>query len=280
MNARNWVREPLVHFIAAGAVIFAVAGVVGDATSESRRIEVTPGLVDRLQQVFAAQWRRPPTPAELEGLIESHVEEEVLYREALGLGLDKDDTIVRRRLAQKMQFMIEDVAVPPAPTDVELTIYFDANREQFRLPTTVTFSHVYFSVDRRDDAEHDALTTLAELAGEERADEERTAARGDAFMLRYDYADITEAELGRLFGREFAEAVFGLPVGGWQGPVRSGYGFHLVRLDRKNSPPEPTFGEARDGVLAAYLEAERRRMNREVLDGILASYEIVRSAEN
>lgn len=273
MNIRAWLREPLVHFIAAGALIFVVAGVVGSTTNESRRIEITPALVDRLQQVFAAQWRRPPTPEELDGLIESHIEEEVLYREALALGLDQDDTIVRRRLAQKMQFMIEDVAVPPAPTDAELEAYFNANREQFRLPTTVTFSHVYFSVDRRADAERDARTTLAKLG-----DEERAAERGDAFMLRYDYADITEAELGRLFGREFAAAVFDLPVGGWQGPVRSGYGFHLVRIDRKDSPPEPTFAGARDGVLAAYLEAERRRMNRDVLDGIMARYEIVRSA--
>ncbi len=262
-------REPLFHFLAAGALIFLLYGWFGGDTNTATSVTVTAEQVDRLKQVFAGQWRRPPTESELRGLVDAHIEEEILYREAVALGLDADDTIVRRRLAQKMQFLIEDIAAPSAPTDAELTAYFEANRASFRLPPTLSFTHVYFSADRREDAAGDAATQLASLGDIDRAPD-----RGDAFMLRHDYADISAAELGRLFGREFAAAVFALPTGTWQGPVKSGYGFHLVRIVGKTVPAEPEFAEARARVATEYLEAERRRLNREALDAIKARYTV------
>jgi len=264
----SFLREPLVHFLAIGALMFAVDAYVGDDDG-SRRIDVDAAQVDRLRQVFTAQWRRPPTTAELDALIEQHVEEEVLYREALALGLDDDDTIVRRRLAQKMQFLIEDTATPPTPTDAMLEAYFAEHRSEFRTPPFLTFSHVYFSADRRADARADAEAALRN------ASTKLGAGHGDPFMLRYDYADVTQDDVARLFGTEFADAIFDLPIGAWQGPVRSGYGFHLVRVVAKTEPPEPAFADVRDGVLAAWLEDARRRANRESLDRIRASYDVV-----
>ncbi|NJN51241.1 MAG: peptidyl-prolyl cis-trans isomerase [Gammaproteobacteria bacterium] len=271
----NILREPLFHFLAAGAVIFALYGAIGGEADDTHTITLSPGQVDRLQQVFAGQWRRPPTQDELNGLIDAHIEEEILYREAMALGLDADDTIVRRRLAQKMQFLIEDVAAPSEPTHAQLTDYFGEHRSQFQLPPVVTFTHIYFSSDRRADAEGDARAQLEDIA--QAHDIERAPDRGDPFMLRHDYADITEAELGRLFGTPFAQSVFSLPESGWQGPVRSGYGFHLVRIVAKTTPPEPEFDAVKSDVRAAYLDEERRRLNGQVLDEIKARYTVVRA---
>jgi hypothetical protein len=261
-------REPFLHFLALGALLFVVNGYVG-AGDDGRRIEVDAAQIDRLQQVFAAQWRRPPTPDELRSLIDQHIEEEVLYREAIALGLDKDDTIVRRRLAQKMQFLIEDTATPPTPTDSALETYFDAHRADFRTAPFLTFSHAYFSTDRRADARADAAAALANVASS------AETRYGDPFMLRYDYADVTHDDVARLFGAEFADALFALPTGAWQGPIRSGYGWHIVRIVTKTEPPEPAFADVREAVLAAWLDDSRRQANRESLDRIRASYDIV-----
>jgi peptidyl-prolyl cis-trans isomerase C len=263
-------REPLFHFLAIGALIFAAYGFFGADEGDTRRIEIGPGQIDRLTEVFAAQWRRPPTEAELGGLIDQQIEEEVLYREAVALGLDRDDTIVRRRLAQKMQFLIEDTAAAPEPTDAELEAFFDAHVADFQVAPYLSFTHVYFSSDRRADAQAHALRQLAGMVDVDRAPD-----RGDAFMLNYDYADVSRDDIARLFGVEFAERLFELPVGSWQGPVRSGYGFHLVRIVTKTVPPPPVYAEVRDAVLSAWLDAERRRTNTDTLEKIKASYEIV-----
>jgi len=263
-------REPLVHFLAIGVLIFGAYGFFGAGDDDARRIDIGPGQVERLIEVFTAQWRRPPTAAELDGLINQQIEEEVLYREALALGLDRDDTIVRRRLAQKMQFLIEDTAVPPAPTEAALEAFFEAHAAEFQVAPYLSFTHVYFSADRRDDAEADAARQLADMDDVDRAPD-----RGDPFMLNYDYADVSRDDVARLFGVEFADRVFELPVGGWQGPVRSGYGFHLVRVVAKSIPPPPVYADVRSEVLSAWLDAERRRTNTETLEKIKSSYRIV-----
>jgi len=266
-------REPLFHFLAIGALIFAAYGFFGANEGDMRRIEIGPGQIDRLSEVFEAQWRRPPTTAELEGLIDQQVEEEILYREAVALGLDRDDTIVRRRLAQKMQFLIEDTAVPPEPTQAQLEAYFDAHAGEFQVPPFLSFTHVYFSSDRRPDAEVEAQRQLNAIGAAARAPD-----RGDAFMLNYDYADVSRDEVARLFGVEFADTVFELPVGSWQGPVRSGYGYHLVRIVAKTVPLPPVYSDVEAEVLSAWLDAERRRTNTETLEKIKASYDIVIAA--
>jgi hypothetical protein len=265
----SFFREPLVHFLIFGALLFALDRWTGESDAESR-IDVDARQIERLQQAFAAQWRRAPSAEELRGLVEQHIEEEVLYREALSLGLDDDDTIVRRRLAQKMQFLIEDTTEPATPTEADLTGYFEAHRAEFRTAPFLTFSHVYFSADRRADAAADARAALATIA------RDPGSVRGDPFMLRYDYADVTRDDVARLFGGEFADALFALTTddGIWQGPVRSGYGWHLVRVVAKTTPAEPAFADVREGVLAAWLDDARRRANRENLDRLRAQYEI------
>ncbi|WP_439375796.1 hypothetical protein [Bradyrhizobium sp. DASA03120] len=164
------VREPLAHFLLAGAILFAVyayAGKSPGATERSRQIALSIEDLSQLVLVFRSQWRRDPTADEMRLLIEDKVQEEVLYREALALGIDKDDTIVRRRMAQKMQFLAEDVAAAREPAQEELATWYATNRERFALPPRLSFRHLYFSPDRRANrARADAAAALVGLTQE------------------------------------------------------------------------------------------------------------------
>ncbi len=273
----KWTREPLVHFLVLGALLFGLFALVNDeASSKSpNQIEITASNVERLRAGWSKQWNRPPTETELKGLIESHLREEVLYREALALGLDQNDTIIRRRLAQKMQFLFEDLADQFKPTDEELKGYFNQNKDKYRLPARFSFTHVYFSVDRRgDSAEHDARRLLAQLQISDAAPLP-VSDRGDPFMLQYDFVRNTEKEVAKLFGRRFAEQLLEVQVGSWQGPIESGYGLHLVRIHDKVEPRLPELAEVLNRAQVD-LESERRReMNKEIFEKLKARYEIV-----
>src|SRR5215510_4052281 len=166
----RWLREPLLHFLLLGVALFVVdrylhRGPIG--VESSKQIALTLDDLRQLDLYFESQWRRPPTPEEFNRLVENKVQEEVLYREALAMGLDRDDTIVKRRMAQKMQFLAEDVAAAHEPTSDELETWFAANREKFALPGRVSFRHLYFSPDGRGPrARDDAEKALAKLAGQ------------------------------------------------------------------------------------------------------------------
>jgi len=274
---RALAREPLVHFLLLGAAIFLAYGLIARPDpAASRRIVVDRAEVDRLAALFATQWQRPPSADELRGLIEQHVDEEVLYREATALSLDDGDEIVRRRLAQKMQFMIEDTARVPAPTEADLTAYFGAHRADFQTAPQRSFTHIYFRADRSD-AARDATRVLADLHDAARAPErggERGGERGDPFALRYDYADVTERDVATLFGADFAARVFALPVGSWQGPVTSSYGVHLVRVASARAPAPPDYAALREQVRAAWLDDARKRANAKVMAEVKARYRI------
>lgn len=136
-----WYREPLVHFLGIGALLFGAFALVNDEVGSvaENRIEITASNVERLREVWSKQWNRQPTETELKGLINSHIREEVLYREGLALGLDKNDTIIRRRLAQKMEFLFEDLAIQGKPTEEDLKAYFDRNKDKYLLPARKSF---------------------------------------------------------------------------------------------------------------------------------------------
>ena len=273
----NWHREPLFHFLVLGGLLFGLFALVNDEASSGppNQIEITASDVDRLRDVWTKQWNRQPTETELKGLIESHLREEVLYREGLALGLDQNDTIIRRRLAQKMEFLFEDLADQVKPTDKELERYFDRNRERYRLPARFSFTHVYFSVDRRgSSAEQDARHLLARLQTSD-AVQLPVSDRGDPFMLQYDFIKNTEQEVAKLFGRRFVEQLLEVPEGPWQGPIESGYGLHLVRILDKVDSRLPELSEMRDRVQTDLVRERRREMNKAIFERMKDRYEIV-----
>ena len=259
---KRLLREPLIHFLILGAILFGVyswgeRGRVG--IEPSRQIQLTLGDLSQLVLLFQSQWRRNPTPEELSRMVEDRVREEVLYREGIALGLDKDDTIVKRRMAQKMQFIAEDVAAAHEPTPEELKSWFEKNRDRFALPSRVSFRHLYFSPDRRGArARDDAVAALARLA-KELEDSKLAATLADRFMFQEYYRDRAPEFLGKEFGPKFALAVEKLPPGSWQGPIESGFGWHLVFVDTLIPGGIPAFEEIEPDVKTAWLAEQKAR---------------------
>ncbi|MGB5878789.1 MAG: peptidylprolyl isomerase [Thermoanaerobaculia bacterium] len=272
MTLRRLVREPLVHFLILGMGLLVLYGVFGrEKEVRDDRIVVSTAQIERLAALWARQWRRPPTEQELTGLIESHIREEVLFREALAIGLDRDDTVIRRRLAQKIDFLAQDLALQGTPPEADLRAFFEANSDKFGVPGRISFSHVYVNRDRRGAAaESDAKQILASLrAG---ADPRQ---QGDRFMLQDHYALRSPDEVARELGTAFATAIFELPVGDWHGPIESGYGLHLVRVEEREEPYLPEFAVVRDKVETEYTSVKRRETNEAFYAKLREGYEIV-----
>jgi peptidyl-prolyl cis-trans isomerase C len=268
-------RQPLLHFLLLGAGIFALNAWLGRGNDASRTISIDAGDVTRLAEVWQRQWGRPPGGDELHGLVEQQIREEILYREAVALGLDKDDVIIRRRLAQKLEFLAEDLAADAQPTPADLDAFFAAHPERYREPPRLTFSHLYFSRDRHG-AQTDAraASALDKLHQDPALDAAAVRALGDPFMLQSEFADRTPTELDRLFGGDFGARVAALPAGTWQGPLASGYGLHLILVTNRTDARLPALGEVRDAVERDYIDAKRRDANATFYEQLRARYRI------
>ena len=261
MTAR-WYRDPLVAFCALGLLLFIIAGGIGD--DEQSNIDVRAQDITRLAQQWSLQMRREPSAGELDGLVDQYIKEEIYYREALRLGLDKDDTIVRRRMLQKLTFLTEDLAVSGAPERAVLENYHQQNSANYTQPERYSFQHRYFSTDRRTDAEQVAKRALTD-----------TDLIGDPFMLQKQYAQRSEREVGDLFGREFAAALTTLSADElWQGPLRSAYGWHVVQLSRVTPSRLLQFAEVQDRVLADWQQAQRQAANAEYYRSLRDRYRV------
>jgi hypothetical protein len=254
-------------------LIFAVYDAFDDDASESSPNAIVIGDAEMqfLRAQFEKLWGRPPADNELAPLVQEFIREEVLYREGVAMGLDRDDVIVRRRIGQKMEFLIGDLAVPTEPDDETLAKYLEANPDKYEEPPRLTFTHVYFSIDRRGaQARAEAEATLAELGDRERAPE-----AGDRFALSVDYAGKTAREVDQTFGLAFGEQLLEVPVGGWSGPVESAYGLHLVRVLARTQPRIPDFDELRDRLSTDYSFETRQAANAQALERLTERYEIV-----
>lgn len=271
-------REPLVQFLLVGLALFGAWHLVGPADAardEARRIVVTEDDLKQIRLALAAQGQPPPTPQQMRSLVEARVREEVLYREAIALGLDKDDAIVRRQLARKMEFVAEDVSKLQEPQPGELRAWYDKNPQRFALPPRVSFRHVYFSPDRRGErARADAEAALAQLAGQA-IDSAAVTTVGDPFMFQSFYGDRSLEVVAKEFAPRFAQGLLGLPVGRWVGPVESGYGWHLVFVESLTPQRVPDFDDIEPQVKAAWTEDQREKTRARLFEAMRARYEIV-----
>jgi len=274
-------REPLLHFVAIGACIYLAYGFYGQQApeAEDRTVTITAGEIAWLTKSWEKKWNRPPTPVERQGLIDQYTREVVLYREAVAMGLDKDDTIIRRRMVQKLEFLSQDLIRPQPPTEEQLQAYFEQHIAQYRPPDTTTMTQVFLDPDKRGEQTlKDAEVIKAEL---EAMEDFTVAGRelGDSLMLQNYYPERTEAELARLFGAEFARSVFGLEPKRWHGPVLSGYGVHLVYVHLRQSAPAPAFAAAEAAVRQDWDDEKRAALNKQFIDGVLARYEVIVEGE-
>jgi len=253
---RRLVQEPLVQFLVAGGILFGFSAWFDDAFDRGRsRIDVTQEKIIQLQDTWTKQRGAPPTGDELNRLVEDHIREEVLYREALASGLDQGDTIVRRRLVQKVEFLAQNLALAVEPSELDLQSYFDRHRERYLVPDQIAFGHVYF----REDS--DAIGKAERAHETLNADHVSVAdavSWGDRFMLQHEYPLQTEREIQDLFGRSFARGLMDLPLRRWEGPIRSSYGLHVVQILQKVPAYIPELGQIRGQVLLDLNEQRLR----------------------
>ena len=274
---RRCLHEPLLHVVLIGATLFAVYHALNPGASqrpEANRIVITADDLAQIEIAWMAQWHRPPTADEMRNLLDGKIREEILFREAAALGLDKDDTIVKRRLAQKMEFVMDDVAALREPTDDELRRWFEQNKPRFAPPSLVTFRHLYFSPDLRGPrARDDAADALRKLAGRpEEAPEVGSLA--DRFMFQDFYAERSPDQVAGIFGTSFAQALHGLEEGQWQGPVESGLGWHLVWVESKIPGRVPAFEEIKATVKSEWMDEQRAEAKRRMFETMRARYQI------
>jgi hypothetical protein len=267
----RWLREPLLHFLLLGALLFAAYAWVGKDEGAPDEILVSAATVAGLAQTFQRTWQRPPTQVELDNLVAEHVKEEIFYREALAAGLERDDMIIRRRLRQKLEFLSEDLASQVEPTDAELIAYVKAHAERYEAPARLDFAHVYFSSDRRGTrAGDDAARALARLSASPQA----TADFGDPFPLALQFEGLAADEADRLFGDGFSARLAQLPRDRWAGPVPSSYGLHLVRVTVYEPAAQATLQDAREKLTRDWQAEQRRQATDRFYESLRAQYTV------
>jgi hypothetical protein len=265
-------KEPLFHFLLLGAAIFAghrlVAG--GRATAPDE-IVVTQGRIDALAAAFTRTWQRPPTAGERDGLIRDYIREEVYAREAIALGLDKDDVVIRRRLRQKLEFVSEDVLAPAEPTDDQLRAYLTSHPDAFRVEARFTFRHIFLNGERRgEELARDAARLLAQL-GLPGTDPDTL---GDPFLLDRRFDAVPAGLVAAQFGEQFAATLAELPTGQWVGPVASAYGTHLVFVAQRTGGRVLALEEVGDAVRREWVNAQRAESSERFYQGLLKSYSV------
>jgi hypothetical protein len=265
-------REPLVHFILAALVVFiAWNAVSATKANAARTIRVSTADMERLASIYAAESGALPSGEDMVAMVNDYVRDEALAREARRLGLDEGDTIITRRLAQKMTFMVADLAKEAEPDEAVLREWYETHADRFSDPQMLTFQHVFFSEDVRGAA---AMTDAeAALAGLEAGGDWR--ATGDPFMLQRAYGDLPIREVVRLFGPDFAAMLAAIPASDhWTGPVKSALGVHLVKVTANTPAQLPPFEQVRDKVLADWQDETRREQNEQAIQDIIARYKI------
>lgn len=263
-------REPLLHFLALGGLLFAAHAALGTSKEDASlapSVRITAADAGWLRQMWARQWRRPPTDEELTSLVADHLKEEVLVREAKALELDVGDTVVRRRLAQKMAFLIDDTIRTAEPPEDELCALYEARPDLVRTPLRVSFTQVFFHREQGDGRAGALLATLSDST----APPEQ---QGDRLLLADTFTDQDGQTLANLFGASFAQAVLDLPVGRWAGPVESGYGLHLVKVTAVSPSQARPFAEVRDRLTEEWRRARQEAAQARLLQELMRKYRV------
>jgi hypothetical protein len=268
-------REPLLHFLLIGVALFALYGAFGGSRAPAAdQVIIDRADLERLSQQFQRTWLRPPTEAELRGLADDLVKEEILYREALALGLERDDLVIRRRMRQKMEFLNTDLVDQTAPTEADLAAYLAANPERFRLPQRIDFVQIYFdhsSTDAPPEARAAALLTRLRTEPGLGSDPQ---ALGDPTLLPPSVKQATPRDIAGNFGTELAGSLAETATGGWSGPYPSAFGWHLVRVTAREPSRLPQLSEIRPQVERDWLADRRARANERFYEALKGRYQV------
>ena len=272
---KKLMQEPLVHFLLLGAALFAVSSTLVRSTSSApEKITVSQARIDHLATGFALTWLRAPTAEELEGLVRNYIREEVSYRQAVAMRLDRDDSVIRRRLQQKLELVSQNVADLTQPTDEELRVFLQDHLDKFGIERRFTFHQVFLSLERhRNSLAGDAADLLGQLR--QSGESSDVSMLGDASLLENQFADVEATEVAKQFGDKFASALNDLTVGEWQGPLVSSYGIHLVFVDERTERRTSPLEEVREAVRREWTNARQLESTQRFYDGLLKRYTII-----
>ncbi|HSD70597.1 MAG TPA: peptidyl-prolyl cis-trans isomerase [Woeseiaceae bacterium] len=255
----RWLKEPLLHFLLLGALIFAAnAWMNGNTADDRNSIVVSLSQQENLASTFARTWQRPPTPDEMNSLIVDFIRQEIAYRESQAMQLDRDDIVIRRRLRQKLEMLAEDVASLAPPTEEEVKAYFAENIEDYKLPAVLSIRQIYFGGNGDAADKHSGAAKLLQQLQRDESSVD-IAAAGDASLLPRELEGVSETELDSLFGSGFSSALATIEVGSWGGPVASGFGLHLVKVDNRVESRLPELEAVADYVTRELLVIRRRQ---------------------
>lgn len=268
---KKLLREPLLHFLLIGAALFAVFEMVNDRSpgNSDNHIVVSAGRIAQLENIFTKTWQRSPTVEELKGLVDDFILEEIYYRQAVAIGIDRDDTVIRRRLRQKFEFLTDDMAAAAIPGVEELASYLAANPDIFMRDTTYTFEQVYINADRPGvDLESKVASKLSALR-------DGKAVEGDSGLLPTFFNQIPRRAVDSNFGSDFSTRLDLLPLKEWHGPIESGLGLHLIRMGTRGEGTLPELAEIRPIVEREWAHDKRLETRRIINEQLLNDYEVV-----
>jgi hypothetical protein len=275
--SRRWLSEPLLQFLLAGALLFGAYRILNpepDTGTDPQHIEITKDDLRQLAIAWLAQGRQMPTADQMRALVDQKIAEEILAREAIALGLDRNDQIIKRRLAQKMDFLAADLAAFREPTSAELETWFRQNSERFALPPRASFRHLYFSFDKRGKGARDAAALAIGQIAAKATGSADPGVEADRFMFQDFYGDRMPEQVAKEFGPQFAKSLFELTPGSWQGPIESGYGWHLVWVDSFVPGRVPAFAEVKSDVKSEWVDEQYRQIKRRAFEEMRGRYTI------
>ena len=269
-------KEPALYFLVIGALLYVTYYTFNNYLNRDQHvIVVSNDEIQMLEQSWEMKWNRPPTAQEREGMIKGQVREKVLYRTAVEMGLDKQDLVTRRRLAQQVEFLGAGMIQSPQPSEADLAKYFEDHKEEYRNPETVSITQIFFNPDKRGDATLDDANAALNKLNLQNNPNGNFSAFGDVFMLPNYYPNKTEREISREFGTGFTASVFKLETGKWHGPLLSGYGTHLVFVHNHEINELPEYTEIRDYLREQWMAQKKTELEEQYIEGLMARYEVV-----
>ena len=270
------IKEPLFHFLLLGLLLYTITAFVKHKIDPSNKIVVDDATVGRLVTKYILQTGSAPSKAQLDALINIEIKEEIQYREALRMGLDKDDEIIRRRLSQKIEFLKSDLAVVTEPSVNDLKKFYNQHTDLFMDSATVSFTHIYFNSEKLNSEQvSEKATRIMATLHEKKLS--RAPELGDRFPLQYDYNDIDRLEASQLFGNsQMTDTLFKVREHQWLGPVRSGYGWHLIYVQKRKSGSIQAFDEIENDVKESYISFIKQQQNNKEWEYMKAKYTIDR----
>lgn len=272
-------NKPVIRFFFIGSIMYLIYVFIiqlnSNTQNQDNTITITSGEIMSLEEKWTSRFKRSATELEMQSLVEQHIEETILFKEAVKMGLNKNDDVIRQRMAQKLQFLSDDLIRPEPPSDDELRDFFYKNTNSYKPADRVTITQIYLDPKKRGDKISDDAKKLLTKLNKIGSPESNFSAYGDTFNLQSYFLQRSKSELSMLFQGEFAKFAFLSEPNKWQGPVNSGYGMHIIYIHEKQIGITPEFEEIKDRIREDWMIEKQKGINNIYIDGLLSRYEII-----